>query len=181
MKSVKHHVHGKLILADGAAAVTHNTLILLDPYPEKKTADSLYLRYAVVVQGPEDHIFPAFLLDDWGNENRSLDLYGWIEDEGNQYPRSEVFGFNNDGTETQCFLRALELYSRLPCYAYPEPTMPLSDGVLLRHILLPDPVVPTIHKSKRPSHLQRPLVSAKVTWWQINPGLSLDQIVIGLA
>ena len=73
------------------------------------------LRYAFVTRGPGggDHIFPAFVLDDWGREIRTLKLY-------------------------QCFLRELELYARLPCYAYPVEEQSVIKGILLDAILLPD-------------------------------------------
>jgi hypothetical protein len=58
MKAARQHVYGQLIRENGRAA-----LLLLDAEPERETAVSLYLRYALVVDGPDDHVFPAILLD----------------------------------------------------------------------------------------------------------------------
>lgn len=164
MKAAKQHVHGKLITENGRSA-----LLLLDAEPEAKTEDSLYLRYAVVVRGPDDHVLPAILLDDWGKETRGLKIYEFLRKHGDEFPRAEIFGFDMDGSETQLFVRSLELYSRLPAYAYTNVDAPLDEGVLLDAILLPDVEtdrVVRLEKAKD-SGLERPLRSAQVSWWHV--------------
>lgn len=167
MKIIKQPVQGKLWQAEGRAA-----LLLTDAAPTARSEATLYLCFAVVVQGPEAHILPASVLDDWGNERRDLAVYGWMEDEGHRFPRSEVFGFNPDGTETQCFLRALELYARRPVYVYARVDAPVAAGVLLNAILLPDTAVEQPQKIKPPAEWPRPLRQAAVSWWQVNPALT---------
>ena len=54
MKAVKQRVQGKLIEQNGRFH-----LLLTNPKPERDADDLIYLRYAFVVMGPEDHIFPA--------------------------------------------------------------------------------------------------------------------------
>jgi len=166
MKAAKQHVHGKLITENGRSA-----LLLVDAEPETKTADSLYLRYAVVVRGPDDHVLPAILLDDWGKETRGLKIYKFLREHGDEYPRAEIFGFDMDGSETQLFVRSLELYSRLPAYAYTDVNAPLDEGVLLDAILLPDAETEGVIKVEKAkdSGVKRPLRSARVNWWRVPP------------
>ncbi len=165
MRAIAQRISGKLFSEHGRAA-----LLLLDPAAPKEGTDLLYLRYAFVTRGPEEHIFPAFLLDDWGKEVRSLQLYEWVRDYGERFPRGEIFGFERDGRDTQVFLRELELYARFPLYAGLSRSQPVEEGVLLDVVLLPaaDAAVGkgAVERIKRPSSLAYPLSSARVTWWR---------------
>jgi hypothetical protein len=155
-------------------------LLLKDAQPTAETAGWLYLRYAFVTQGPEEHILPAFVLDDWGHEIKSLPLYEWVAEYGDQFPRAEIFGFEPDGLATQCFLRQIEFDSQLPCYAYRYKDTPLVEGLLLQAILLPDESASAPQKTKRPPELKRPLSSAKVSWWRVNPATTrFDFMALG--
>jgi len=152
-------------------------LLLHDLKPKKESADLVTLRYAFVTRsrGEGDHIFPAFILDDWGREIRSLKLYSWVRENGERFPRGEIFGFEQDGRETQCFLRELELYARLPCYAYRSEERDIADGQIINAIFLPDPTALEPQKITRPAEIRRPLRAAWVTWWRIpQNGAELD-------
>jgi hypothetical protein len=166
MKAAHQHIHGSLLTENGRSA-----LLLLNAEPETKTAVSLYLRYAVVVRGPEDHVLPAVLLDDWGKEISGLKIYGFLREQGDQFPRAEIFGFDLDGSETQLFVRSLELVSRLPCYAYTDVNAPLAEGVRLAAILLPDADTSVAVKIQKAGEtgMKRPLRSAQVQWWRVPP------------
>lgn len=170
MKAISQHVHGKLLTENGRSA-----LLLLDSEPDAVTAVSLYLRFAFVTLGREEHIFPAFILDDWGKEQRGLRLYQWVAEFGEQFPRGEIFGFEQDGAETQCFLRALELYAKYPLYVYTDRKQPVAAGTLVEAILLPDATVRESVRGRRPlaqqPPLQRPLSHARVNWWRVPPSL----------
>ena len=166
VKLIQQHVEGQLFMADG-----RHVLLLTNAAPETQTDASLYLCFALVVHGPEDPILPTVIKDDWGIERRELSVYTWLEEEGHRFPRSEVFGFDPDGTETQCFLRALELVARLPCYAYTGKQTAVADGKLLTAVLLPDETATTPQKMKRPSHLSPPLANAAVSWWLVPPAI----------
>jgi len=137
--------------------------------PDSRATDLITLRFPFVTRGPGggDHIFPSFILDDWGREIRSLKLYDWVRDHGDRFPRGEIFGFERDGRDTQCFLRELELYARLPCYAYLSEDQPISEGLVLRAVLLPDVSVENPRRIESPTYLKRPLREARVTWWQV--------------
>lgn len=164
MKAARQHVHGKLFQANGRSA-----LLLLDPEPGEETAVSLTLRYAVVIMGPEDHVIPALLLDDWGHELRGLAIYDFVRDQGDQFPRAEIFGFDLDGSETQLFLRSLELHQRWPCYVYPDRHTPLAEGALLNAVLLPTEGVTRPEPLAKPpaERVKRPLRGARLRWWQV--------------
>ncbi|PID85745.1 MAG: hypothetical protein CSB13_06510 [Chloroflexi bacterium] len=163
MKAAKLHIHGKLITENGRSA-----LLLLDEEPAAKTEKSLYLRFALVIIGPGEHVMPAILLDDWGREIRGLKIYEFLREYGNQFPRAEIFGFDMDGSETQLFVRSLELYNRLPCYAYTDVKQPLAEGLLVEAILLPDAQTDRVVRlaKAKDSGVKRPLRSAQVSWWK---------------
>lgn len=161
MKAIKQHIHGKVIEHNN-----HTMVWLQNAKPDTTTADSLYLRFAFVTLGREEHIFPAFLLDDWGKEIRGTAVYQWVHQFGSQFPRAEIFGFDRNGNETQLFVRELELYFKLPCYLYHDLTTPLAEGKLVNAIAITQPEI-TEPTAKRPSQLSRPLRSAAVQWWQL--------------
>ena len=170
MRLILQHVQGTLFTESGRSA-----LLLQDSAPKETGDGALYLCFAMVVQGPDDLILPTLVLDDWGNERRDLGVYHWLEDEGHRFPRSEVFGYDLDGTEAQCFVRALELYVNLPCFVFPTKKSPVADGIRLQAMLLPEPTATGPAKIERPSFLKRPLSRAKVSWWQIPPqSMSFD-------
>jgi hypothetical protein len=152
-------------------------LVLRQPKPDSEATGLISLRFAFIARGPGggDHIFPSFILDDWGREIRSLKLYEWVRENGQRFPRAEIFGFEQDGRETQCFLRELELYARLPCYAYRTADQPVAEGRLLNSILLPHDSAQTPLRIEKPAGIERPLRAARVTWWQIpTDGKMLD-------
>jgi hypothetical protein len=164
-KAVGQRASGRLLKEAGGDG--RFALLLTNPKPEPDAVDTLILRFALVVMGTEDHLFPSFLIDDWGGEVRGLALYEWVREKGNQFPRAEIFGFNRHGVSVQYFLRELELYAKLPAYVYPDQETALEEGKLLSAVLLPDEAVDVPEKIKRTSQLKRPLTSAQVTWWQV--------------
>ncbi len=157
MKAIKQKVNGLILEReeDGGG-------LLWD-----ETADPIYLRYAFVTLGPEDHILPAFLLDDWGNEKKGLSLYAWIEKNGLYFPRAEIFGFTPFGQKTQIFLRELDLILKYRCYAYPTAETPLAEGRLIESIYLADSTVSEQTTTKRPSNVSRLLTKSAVHWFKI--------------
>ncbi|MEJ2747503.1 MAG: hypothetical protein P8183_06300, partial [Anaerolineae bacterium] len=132
MKAVKLRVQGQILPANGRFA-----LLLHHLTPKPDAPQLVYLRLAFTTLEVEQPIFPGFVLDDWGNEIKSLALYTWFEEFASRFPRAELFGFDAQGRETQLFLRELEQYSKWPCYAYPAADTAVSDGVRIEAILLP--------------------------------------------
>ena len=163
MNVITQRVQGKLLVENGRTA-----LLLHDPEPAvEETADLVYLRFAFVVQGVETPIFPAELLDDWGNSVKKWKLYEWVFEHGDEFPRAEIFGFDARGRETQCFLRDLEMEERVYCYAYADKQMPITDGVRLEAVLLPIEGISECVQVKRPLTGKRPFIIAKLSWWQV--------------
>lgn len=167
MKPINIHIHGKLFTGDGRTA-----LLLLNDQPQSPDDHSLYLRLPFVRQGVETRFFPAFILDDWGGEIRSRRVYQWVRDFGEQFPRAEIFGFDAHGRQQQSFVREIDLYQRLPLLAYRQKANPITDGIEIEAVLLPDETIQAPRRLQRPSHLKRPLAAAKVSWWQVNPALT---------
>ena len=154
MEPLTQPVHGTLYQQG------ETTGLLLEEAPAR-----FFLRFAFVVQGTERLIFPALVLDDWGRERSSLSLYRWVFQEGQRFPRAEVFGFTKSGRETQIFLRDLEIFFKYPCYVYPGPTTPLGAGLRLNVVFIPTEektVSPEI--SEVPEEVSWPLRHAAVSW-----------------
>lgn len=164
MKPITERTTGQLYERDG------NTALLLD-----ESANPVYLRYALLVQGTAERIFPAVLLDDWGRERSSLSLYRWIYEEGQRYPRAEIFGFDASGRDTQIFLRDLEIYFRYPCYAYQSRKTGVERGRQLQTVLVADQTLKrTSQEAQPPGGASWPLRRAAITWQRINPDALLD-------
>lgn len=159
MRAVRKRINGHLLAADG-----RHYLRLAADGPE------LILRFALVRRGSEEHIFPAFVLDDWGTEIRKLKLYEWVRENGDLFPRAEIFGFDVDGSEAQLFLREMELYAKLPCYAYPDAETPLAEGSRLAAIIWSDPTLESPAPDQRPSDLPFVLRRAALSWWAVPIG-----------
>jgi hypothetical protein len=164
LQAVGQRISGKLLEYDNARG-----LVVHDLKHAQTAQDLLILRYAFVTRGRDggDHIFPAFILDDWGREIRLLKLYHWVRENGERFPRAEIFGYEQDGRQTQCFVRELELYATFPCYVFLKAEEPVSDGRLISAIFLPDASVKEVRKIRKPSDIQPPLRTARVTWWEI--------------
>ena len=167
MEAISFHIHGRLLAAEENPE--QNVLLLLNADPDAETAVSLYLRFPFITLGPEEHIFPSYILDDWTNEIRGAEAYNWMVENGDHFPRAEVFGFEQDGSETQCFVRGLEHYVKLPCYVFHQRQAVINEGVLVRKIWIEESSVLKPERIKRPAGLKRPLASARVQWWQIPP------------
>ena len=176
VRSVNKRVVGKLLESNGRFA-----LLLQHPNPDRAASGLVYLRFAFVTQGKERHIFPKFLLDDWGREVRLLKTFAWVQKNGAQFPRAEIFGQQTDGTHIQLFVRELELFAKFPCYFFPAQDTPVDEGRLLKTILIPNPtttIPEQIYSAKelcwfgedgKGARLKRPLSRARVNWWYVPP------------
>lgn len=134
----------------------------------------LYARYALVMLGTDAPLFPAFLLDDWGNELRGAKLYRWLRSQGHLYPRSEIFGYDVQGRETQRFVREIELHERYYCYICTERRAPLEACVLVHDIVLADPGVTTPIATKPPAGVKAPLRRVRAHWHRVPPAALLQ-------
>lgn len=135
---------------------------------DPEATERVYLAYALVTQGPEYQILPSVLLDDWGNQVGSLNLYAWIRENGLRFPRAEVFGESPAGAPAQYFLRDLELFGRFPVYAFSEAGAPAASGVLVRDVLVPDAATAGPQLTEPPQEIVIPLREGQLRWWRIN-------------
>jgi hypothetical protein len=147
MKPISYHIHGRF---------QDDTLTLINATPTEKTAVSLHLLFPFITRGDEVHIFPVSVLDDWGTEIKGMKLYDWVRENGEQFPRAELFGMDENGRSTQEFLRGLELYFRFPCYLHNKDNPSFVGNIPIKTIILPA----TIQRKLLPHPLRR----ANVTW-----------------
>lgn len=160
----KQRIPGRLILDDGLAALEAAT-------PADGSAPHVYLSYAFVTLGVEEHLLPNFILDDWGNEFQGLELYRWVGENGLQFPRAELFCVGLDGEERQHFLRELDLVARFPAYAFDGEGAPIGSAVLLNAVLLVDDSVIEPTPGEAPEGMESPLRQARIDWWRVPPGV----------
>lgn len=139
----------------------------IDPTPPFET---LFVRFGFVIQGIERPFMPAFVMDDWGNEVKKLSIFDWLFKDGDQYPRSEVFGyeetFEGPWFETQRFVREFELGARYPTFAVSDRAgFPLPEDVV-KGIVVIDPAVETVERIKVPVDWPMPLKRTKAPVWR---------------
>lgn len=164
MAAIKHKIAGQLLTSDNQACLVWRDRATLDE--RARAADPLYLRYALVERGTEQPIFPEAVLDDWGHERTGLELYRWVEAEGDLFPRAELFGYTWEGQAIQRFLREIELGFLFPCYLYLDPAAPLDAGRLLHAIILLDDSLTQLARAEPPAHFPLALRRARVSWWR---------------
>lgn len=172
MRAISLRVTGELWTDHGRG------VLLLRATDTPEDASQLVTLYCgLVIRGPEDHVFPALLLDDWGNEIRGRKLYRWLREHGDQFPRAEVFGFERNGEESQLFVRALELYVRYPLYGVVGESGSVADGVPISAVLLPDPTIDTPTPLKKPTseEVGFPLRQTMVKWWRVSAEMDVSQ------
>lgn len=148
--------------------------------PESPPAEAapLFLRFALVLQGVEWPLLPAFVLDDWGRERRKLSQLTWIYENGDFFPRAEIFGYvkkpQEGWVETQEFVRDLELMSRWPVFAYANKTDPPDSGIRIRYMGLENEKGTEMVKTKRPERFAMPFTRASLQWFDVPRGINND-------
>ncbi|MEW5988088.1 MAG: hypothetical protein AB1791_15765 [Chloroflexota bacterium] len=163
MKVAGQAVQGRLVQKEGLVYLLW-----------QETAAPLTLRLALVEQGSEQPFWPSFVLDDWGQEIKGLELYDWLQENGLRFPRAEVFGYDQSGRSDQCFMRALDHSARYLCYAYPDDQTPLTEGILLEGVLWTQAGTAGVQPVGRPAAVTAPLRHARLRWWLVDPETILD-------
>lgn len=159
MVPITLHVNGTHYIRGGDHAI-----LLADDAPP------LSLRPALVARGAENHIFAALVVDDWGRERKGPGLYRWLYEQGDRYPRSEIFGFDAQGDELQIFLRDLELSYRLPCYLFEHDNAPIAAGQRLQYAIIAGAAgLSEPQKIAAPEDAPFPLRHGALGWRQIDP------------
>lgn len=170
------------ILAD-----QNRTTVILDQIkPPRDTAleppfSTLYLYFALVIRGTEHPFLPTFAMDDWGNEVRKLSLYRWIYNDGDRFPRTELFGYEQDWSgqwrEAQRFLREFELSARYPTYVITNRDLPLEESVPVDLFGLIEDACEQEGRMKRPAEWPMPLTRTVAKCWQLKPAaLTADSL-----
>ncbi|MEM9776817.1 MAG: hypothetical protein AAF902_19710 [Chloroflexota bacterium] len=123
-------------------------------------SDRLYLRFGFVFMGTEKPMIPSFVVDDRGNENHRLRLMEWVYQQGDMYPRSEIFGYelneNKEWVETQIFIRELELSIRFFTWVVDDLKAPPAGQIVHRfHVI--DEKVSEPTKIRKPESWVLPL------------------------
>lgn len=86
--------------------------LALAPIPETTTLTqgALIVRYGVRFLGKSHlSIVPGLLVLDYGDMLTGEDAWDFLLNRSNLYPRAEVAGYRNDGTDDMVFLRQLDL------------------------------------------------------------------------
>ena len=128
---------------------------------------ALTLCYALVVRDSDELFFPESLLDDWGHEVNSLELYGWVQENGMLFPRAELFGFEKSGYPSQHFMREIDLVAPFLCFVFEQPDNPLSAGIQVDAVLVGDSQVERPVHGKPPPGIKEPMRRAGVSWWRV--------------
>lgn len=138
--------------------------------PAPAGSERLYLRFGFVFMGTEKPLIPSFLKDDHGNENHRLRLMEWVYQQGDMYPRSEIFGYElNDSrewVETQVFVRELELSIRFFTWVVEDLKAPPA-GLRVHRFAVSDQNVTEPIKIRKPESWVLPLQRAQATCWAI--------------
>ncbi len=177
MAAIRHKIVGRLLTSGDQTWLIWLDRAALDaPFIVSHT---LFLRYALVERGTEQPIFPELALDDWGHERTGLELYRWVEAEGDLFPRAELFGYTWHGQPIQRFLREIELGFLFPCYIYSDPAAALDAGRRLDAIILPDDTLTQTEPASPPAAFPLALRRAHVSWWRA-PHAALEATTFSL-
>ena len=131
-------------------------------------------RLGFVLRGSEEALFPESLLDDWGHEIATVELYDWVRENGPRFPRAEIFGFDSKGRPAQCFVRDVDLMAGYACYIFELAGAAMTTGLPLDAILLPEPGFDRPRRLPSPAGIDPPLAGAGVTWWAVDPNAAVQ-------
>lgn len=165
MSSICQAIRGTLI------SEKQRTALSLDP-----DGQELCLRYALITRETESLILPEVVLDDWGHERRTLELYRWIHDNGHYFPRAEVFGQDPKGKKQQYFLRELDLMARYPCFAYDSRSMLVRNGRQIEFIIEVVEDTGVYETGADSSNYDWPMSNAAVLWCRVSTE-ALDSLI----
>ncbi|MFT5195503.1 MAG: hypothetical protein ACI85U_002523 [Candidatus Promineifilaceae bacterium] len=171
-------IHGKILeeLVDDLIVRT----VRIDQVLPKKTAlipagsQLLWLRFGFAIRGTEKPVIPSFVIDDDGNEEHRLRFLEWVYNEGDRYPRSEVFGYEQDHNENwiemQCFIRELELSLRFFTWVVDKLNAGPGDGLRVDKLGVVVDGMAEPQRMKRPEDWLLPLKRSQATCWALPEG-----------
>ncbi len=105
--------------------------LALAPLPDAETlaSGSLTVRYAITYLGkPHLSIVPGLVAVDYGEFLTGEDMWQFILSRSNVYPRADVIGYRNDGTDDMIVVKKLDLAypKQVLIYDKAEATKPLA-------------------------------------------------------
>ena len=127
----------------------------------------IWVSFAFMERETEKLILPESILDDWGREIRSLAMYHWVSENGQQFPRAEIFGFRPSGKRVQRFLREIDLTAKYPCFARKNPLDSLESMTPVDAVLIRDETVDGPRRITPPQYIPYPFSQIKADWWKI--------------
>ena len=105
-----------VVLSVGDYAVLAHTLI--SDYPVLHSG-TMIIRYGITFLGkPQYSIVPAILALDYGSFKTGEDAWEFIFKSSNLYPRADIVGYRNDGSDEMAVLKTLDLEFPLHVLAY---------------------------------------------------------------
>ena len=168
-------IHGKILeeQIDGKPLRT----VRLDAILPKKDAplpagsDKLWLRFGFAFRGTEKPLIPSFVKDDTGNEEHRLRFLEWVYNDGDHYPRSEIFGYeldhNKNWVPMQCFIRELELSLRFFTWVVDDLKVGPGDGLRVHRFGVVKDGITEPQRIKRPDSWLLPLKRSQATCWAL--------------
>lgn len=154
MSVISQKINGLLLYKDDVAAV------FLDD-----SASAVTLALGLYEKDSDAVILPESILDDWGHEISPSSLYEWLQENGDQFPRAEVFGQDLEGKTIQRFLREIELVGKFPCFAYKPDKKCTKQWIRMRAIIILNTKIVDVQNIQRPQDIDSLLAIAKVSWW----------------
>lgn len=116
---------------------------ILSPTPQADTVPveerDWIVRYGIVYLGkPHLSIVPALLALDYGQFLTGEQAWHFILHRSNLYPRADVIGYRNDGTDEMIVVKQLDLmqHFHILAYRHPDDAAPLAQ---IHAIIAPDP------------------------------------------
>ncbi len=168
-------IHGKIIEAEENERVVR-TVRIDSVLPARDSqipdgSDLLWLRFGFVFLGTEKPLIPSFVMDDRGNEFKTLRLMEWVYEKGDIYPRGEVFGYElnyaKEWIETQCFVREIELSLRFFTWVVDDLKAPPAGLSVHRLAVFNDGVSEPTRSKERPADWLLPLQRSRATFWHL--------------
>lgn len=150
--------NGRFVLAYGPEASALGVPLLEAP---------VYVRPAYRSQWPpHDYILPSDVIDDHGNHFSAPDIYPWLDEHGDMFPRSDLLGLTQNGQKVETVVKTLDLVD-LALFAGADPA---GDLWLKIDLALEARAVPDAY-ALLPAPFPIPLFDRAVPCYRLAPGV----------
>lgn len=99
------------------------TCMALSPLDEThiKAKGDFVVRYGIrYIERPHLSIVPGLLAVDYGDIYTGEEMWNFILNRSNAYPRAEIFGYQNDGEDTMIVVKKLDLAQPIQVLVFPD-------------------------------------------------------------